>query len=151
MKKCYVFWIKNALKISQLQCHWKGTYLLRYSPKNVQFRRYYFLIVLSNSLPNTNNFLKKFSWKSIYWKWYSIGILLLPNVYATSYFLKKLIHLLKVTGKVFDVLKPKSYLSRQKDMAHYVTYVNALFTISPVLWKLLNSYFPANFSRNTPS
>ena len=82
------FWIKNALKISQFQCHWKGTYLLRYSPKNVQFGTYYFLIVLSNSLPKTDNFLNKFSWKSIYWKWYSIGILLLPNVYATSYFLK---------------------------------------------------------------
>ena len=36
--------------------------------------------------------------------------------------LLKLIHLLKVTGKVFDLLKkPKSYLSRLEDIARYGT------------------------------
>ena len=47
----------------------------------------------------------------------------------------KLIHLLKVTGKIFDLLKPKSYLSRLEDIARHVTYVNALFTTSPALSK----------------
>ena len=47
----------------------------------------------------------------------------------------KLIHLLKVTGKIFDPLKPKSYLSRLEDIARHVTYVNSLFTTSLVLSK----------------
>ena len=47
-----------------------------------------------------------------------------------------MIHLLKVTGKLFDLLKkPKSYLSRLEDIARHVTYINALFTTSLVLPK----------------
>ena len=45
----------------------------------------------------------------------------------------KLIHLLKVTGKLFDQLKRKSYLSSFEDIARHATYVNALFTTSQVL------------------
>ena len=33
-------------------------------------------------------------------------------------FLKMLIHLLKVKRDTFDLLKPKSYLSRSEDMVH---------------------------------
>ena len=46
-----------------------------------------------------------------------------------------MIHLLKVTGKLFDLLKSKSYLSSLEDIAHHATYVNALFTTSLVLSK----------------
>ena len=67
----------------------------------------------------------------------------LPNVYATPYFLKKLIHLLKVKEKFFDLLKPKSYLSRLENIACHTIQINALFTACQ---KLLKSYFPANFS-----
>ena len=35
-------------------------------------------------------------------------------MYATSYFLEKLANLLKIKGKFFDLLKPKSYLNRPK-------------------------------------
>ena len=38
-------------------------------------------------------------------------------------------------GKLFELLKPKSYLSRLEDIARHVTYVNALFTTSPALSK----------------
>ena len=38
-------------------------------------------------------------------------------------------------GKLFDLLKPKSYLSRLEDMACHTTLVNALFATSPVLSK----------------
>ena len=31
----------------------------------------------------------------------------------------KLIHLLNVTGNIFDLLKPKSYLSRLEDVARH--------------------------------
>ena len=44
-------------------------------------------------------------------------------------------HLLKVTGKLFHLLKPKCYLNRLEDIARHATYVNALFTTSPVLSK----------------
>ena len=47
----------------------------------------------------------------------------------------KLIHLLKVTRKLFDLFKPKSYLSRLKDIARHSAEVNILFTTSPVLSK----------------
>ena len=46
-----------------------------------------------------------------------------------------MIHLLKVTGKLFDLLKPKSYLSRLQDTARHATSANVLFTTSPVLSK----------------
>ena len=49
---------------------------------------------------------------------YSINISQLPNVYATHYLFKKLIHLLKVKGKFVNFLKPKSYLRRLEDIAH---------------------------------
>ena len=32
---------------------------------------------------------------------------------------KKLIHVLKITEFFFDILKPKSYLSRFEDIAHH--------------------------------
>ena len=39
-------------------------------------------------------------------------------------------------GKLFDLLKkPKSYLGRLEGIACHATYVNALFTTSPVLSK----------------
>ena len=38
-------------------------------------------------------------------------------------------------GNLFDLLKPKSYLSRLEEIARHATYVNALFTTSPVLPK----------------
>ena len=60
----------------------------------------------------TENFLKNFSWNFINMflrKWYSIDISQLPNGYASPHFYKKIIHLLKVTGKNFDLLKPESY------------------------------------------
>ena len=43
----------------------------------------------------------------------------------------------------FDLLKPKSYLSRLENIACHTTQINALFTACQ---KPLNSYFPANFS-----
>ena len=46
-----------------------------------------------------------------------------------------MIHLLKVTGKRFDLLKPKSYLSRLEDIARHATQVSTLLTTSPVLSK----------------
>ena len=46
-----------------------------------------------------------------------------------------MIQLIKVTRKSLDLLKPKSYLNKLEDIAHYATYVNALFTTSPVLPK----------------
>ena len=46
-----------------------------------------------------------------------------------------LIHLLKVTRKFFDLLKPKSYLSRLEDIVCYATEVYSLFTTSLVLSK----------------
>ena len=46
-----------------------------------------------------------------------IDISQLPNVYATPYFFKKLIHILNVKGSLFDLLKPKSYLSRLENIA----------------------------------
>ena len=47
----------------------------------------------------------------------------LPNVYAIPhfFFFKKLIHLLRVTGKKFDMLKPKSYLSKLEVIACHAT------------------------------
>ena len=33
----------------------------------------------------------------------------------------KFVYLLKVTGKLFDLLKSKSYLSRLEDIAHHAT------------------------------
>ena len=55
-------------------------------------------------------------------KMYSIEISQLPNVYATPYFFKKFIHLLKVKGNVFDMLIPaKSCLSRPEDIARHAT------------------------------
>ena len=36
---------------------------------------------------------------------------------CSTLLLKKFIHLLKATGKKFDLLKPKSYLSRLEDIA----------------------------------
>ena len=63
--------------------------------------------------------------KEIFWeiyrlflkKWHSIDILQLSNIYV-----KKLIHLLKVTGKPFGLLeKPKSYLSGLVDIARHAT------------------------------
>ena len=38
-------------------------------------------------------------------------------------------------GKRFDLLKPKSYLSRLEHIAPHATEVNALFTTFPVLSK----------------
>ena len=113
---------KNALKFSQFQYLSKDSLksYLRYSSKNVRFRRYYFLIVLP-----TDDFLKQCSWKSIDFfkkkkkKWYSRDILQLSNVYATSYFLEKLANLLKIKEKFFDLLKPKSYLSWLEDIARH--------------------------------
>ena len=46
-----------------------------------------------------------------------------------------MIHSLKVMGKRFDLLKPKSYLSRLEHIAPHATEVNALFTTFPVLSK----------------
>ena len=43
---------------------------------------------------------------------YSLDISQLSNVYATPYFSKKVIHLLNVTGKNFDLSKPKYCLIR---------------------------------------
>ena len=45
----------------------------------------------------------------------------LQNVYAILYFLEKIIHVLKLTGKSFDLLKLKSYLIRLKDISRYAT------------------------------
>ena len=45
----------------------------------------------------------------------------MTNVYATSYFFGKLIHLLKVTLKRFDLLKPKSYLTMLEEVGRPAT------------------------------
>ena len=50
---------------------------------------------------------------------------------------------IKATGKIFNMLKPKSYLSKLEDIACHVTYY---LPLSRFYQKLLNSYFPANFS-----
>ena len=55
----------------------------------------------------------------------------------------KLMHLLKVTGKIFDLLKSKSYLSRLGDVAHQSTHYLSLPWLCQ---KLLSSYVPTNFS-----
>ena len=49
-------------------------------------------------------------------KWYSIDILQLPNISVKNRYIY-----LKVTGKFFDLLKPKSYLSRLEDIARHAT------------------------------
>ena len=72
---------------------------LRYSSKNVQFRRHYFLIVLPNRI--YLEIYRLFQENGIH----SIGISQMPNIFATSYFLKKSIHLLKVKGNFFDLLR----------------------------------------------
>ena len=105
LKTCYVFLcIKIMHQKFQFQYLSKDNYLLRYSPMNVQFQRFlisnlfnFFFLIFQFYL------IFKFSWKSISFlkKWYNIDILQLPNLYATKYFLKKLIHLPKVTGKIF--------------------------------------------------
>ena len=64
---------------------------------------------------NPSTFSKKTTKK----QWHSINISQLLNDYATTYFLKKLMHLqIKLEGKFFDLLKPKSCLSRLEDIAH---------------------------------
>ena len=65
--------------------------------------------------------------------------------------LKKLLHLLKVTGKVFELLKPKSYLSRLEDIAPHATYINTLFTASPVLSKAFEQALSFKFFSRTTS
>ena len=83
---------------------------------NVQFRRYYLFFSSFTKLINFHRYflgnLSALSKIIIIIKkkkrWDSIEISQLPNVYAASYFLKKLIDLLKGKGKFFDLLKPKS-------------------------------------------
>ena len=57
-------------------------------------------------------------------------------------FFKRMI-LPKVTGQTFDLLKPKSYLSRWEDMQLNLTHY---LLLPRFCQKLLNSYFPINFS-----
>ena len=50
-------------------------------------------------------------------------------------------HFIKVTGKIFDLLKNESYLTRLEDIARHATYDNAFFTTSPVLFKASEQLF----------